>query len=455
MDAATRSVTASAQPIRLDYSIESMDVGFLLLKLAIVTMLVQSFVVSTVIKGLVLSLLLVLAQIGLDTGSALLGNPHRSIHRQATWFLFFFLAWQAVSQILNVGWMPDLNAVKVVSPEEPTLVLLRKSLFTQSVYLVTCVLFYFYLRLHLARYDSREQLIRLARIGVILFVVYGFYDVIGFSVLHQNVDFLSNRITGEDVVYSKVQTVSLGSFQLLRMKSLASEASMFAFSLLPFLILFCYQRDRIWWLILAAVVLSTSSTAYLGLFAFFLMEAILFGRVKRLVVTLGLAILGFLYLMTTPMGELISFAISKFSLEHASGLIRLDIFQNAIRLWAQSDLLHQLFGIGFGYIRSTDGLATLLVNVGVFGLGAFLWFTLYPLFRMKCNTEYRKALLLAGIVVIITSLVSVSEFFFFQTWFFAALSWHEWSIDKRLLHATTATLDKIPVEASPRAVIVG
>jgi hypothetical protein len=400
--------------------------GYWLFRLAILTMLVQAVVVSTAVKGLVPSFLLILFQFCFDSTGGLLGQSRRSVARPLFFFLIVFAAWQGISQMANVFWTPDFHNAQLVSGESPTVVLMRQSLFTQTLYLITCVIFFLYMRQHLARYDSTDQLLRLARIGVFIFVAYGFYEVIGYAVLHQNVDFLSNRVTGnQGGSYSNFQRLSLGGIELVRMKSLASEASMFAFSLLPFMIMYWYQKDRVWIPILAAVLISTSTTAYLGLITFFAAEAVMFQRWRRLIVAMTIAAVVWMYLQTTALGDLTGFILDKLMLESNSGATRSTLFYNSMSIFGQSDILHQLFGHGFGYIRSTDGFSTLLVNVGVLGLGAYLVFTLYPFFGFKCNTDYRRALLLGSIVTVVTSFVSVSEFYFFQSWFFTALAWHE------------------------------
>ena len=406
--------------------------GLLMFKLAILTMLVQAVVVSTVVKGLVPSFLLILAQFSLDSSSTLVGRPRRDIIRSLALFLIVFAAWQSISQMSNVFWPPNLQRAQLISPEDPSVVLLRKSLFTQSIYLVTCVIFYLYMRGHLRRHDNPDQLLRLARVGALVFVAYGFYEVFGYALLHQNVDFLSNRITGnEGGNYSNFQRLALGGFDLVRMKSLSSEASMFAFSLLPFMILYRYQKDWAWIPLLAAVIVSTSTTAYLGLLTFFAGEALLFQRWRRLFIGCTVVGIAWLYLQTTAVGHLIGFATDKIMLENNSGAMRSALFHNSINIYADGTLLHQLFGHGFGYIRSTDGISTLLVNVGALGVLAYLIFTLYPFIRIRLNTDYRRALLLGSIVAIVTSFVSVSEFFFFQTWFFTALAWHELYRDRQ------------------------
>lgn len=400
--------------------------GFLFFRLSILTMLIQAVVVSTAIKGLVPALLLVLLQFSFDTTGMFLGKPERSVVRPLAFFLIIFAAWQGLSQVANIFWTPDFHHAQLVSPESASVVLIRKSLFTQTLYLVTCVIFFAYLRRHMIRFDSTEQMLKLARIGVLIFVAYGFYEVVGYAVTGHNVDFLSNRVTGNHGgSYSNFQRLALGGIELVRMKSLASEASMFAFSLLPFMILYMYQKDRAWIPLMIAIVISTSTTAYLGIFTFFAAETVLFRRWKRLALATGIVAVVWLYLQTTALGDLVGFILDKAMLENDSGATRSALFANSMQIFGQSGIVQQLFGHGFGYIRSTDGFATLLVNVGVIGTVAYLVFTLYPFFRMPCHTEYRKALLLASVVTIVTAFVSVSEFYFFHTWFFTALSWHE------------------------------
>ena len=406
--------------------------GFLFFRLSILTMLIQAVVVSTAIKGLVPAFLLVLLQFGFDTTGQFLGRSARSPFRPLIYFLVIFAAWQGISQLANAFWTPNLHNAQLVSPEDAYSVLLRKSLFTQTLYLITSVLFFLYLRNHLIEHDSRDRLLKLARIGVLIFVAYGFYEVIGYAVTGHNVDFLSNRVTGnQGGSYSNFQRLALGGIELVRMKSLASEASMFTFSLLPFMILYLYLKDKAWIPLLIAIVVSTSTTAYLGLATFFVAEMMLFGRWKRFAIAVSLVAVAWLYLQTTALGDMIGFILDKAMGENTSGATRSALFANSMDIFANGSFVQQLFGHGFGYIRSTDGFATLLVNVGVLGMLAYVAFSLYPFFKMPWNTEYRKALLLGTITTIVTGFVSVSEFYFFHTWFFTALAWHELYIEKK------------------------
>ncbi len=400
--------------------------GYLFFRLSILTMLVQAVVVSTAIKGLVPAFLFVLLQFGLDTGGQFVGRSERSPFRPLVYFLLIFGAWQGISQVANIISTPNLHNAQLVSPEDAYTVVLRKSVFTQSLYLISSVLFFVYMRRHLIQHDSQERLLRLARIGMLIFVAYGFYEVIGYAATGHNVDFLSNRVTGNHGgSYSNFQRLMIGSVEIVRMKSLASEASMFTFSLLPFMILYLYQKDRAWIPLMFALVVSTSTTAYLGLATFFTAEMIFFGRWKRFAIAFSICAIAWLYLQTTALGDMIGFILDKAMGENTSGATRSALFANSMNIFAHGSPIQMLFGHGFGYIRSTDGFATLLVNVGVLGMAAYLVFSLYPFYQIRLNTEYRKALFLGTITTIVTSFVSVSEFYFFHTWFFTALAWHE------------------------------
>jgi hypothetical protein len=201
---------------------------------------------------------------------------------------------------------------------------------------------------------------------------------------------------------------------------------MFAFSLVPFVALFYYLRDRLWIVLLVAVVLSTSTTAYLGLGCLVLIESVLAGRPGRLLLGLGLAA-GLIWLIAPEtVGGLVNFAVEKFRLEHQSGIDRMSNFRETWSFFAASDPLHMLFGYGFGYVRSTDGFTTLLVNVGGIGLTLFMGFLLYPVILLRAGTGYRRGLLAAMLVTVVMIMVSVPEFYYLQIWLLSGLAWCEY-----------------------------
>ncbi len=404
--------------------------------LAIVTMLVQSVVVSTSIKGLLIPYLLILAQFGKDTVTELIKPAKLRVFTPFLCFLAAFAAYEAAVQIGNLVTTPILSDLVLVSLEEETVSVWRSSLFTQGLYLVTCVLFFLYLLRSMQISGTNDHVMRLARIGLLCFLAFGIYESVGYFLTGENVDFISNRLTGDYGAYSTFQTLELGGLAVPRIKSLAGEASMFAFSVVPFAVLFYYMKQRIWMLLLAAALLSTSTTGYIGVICFLIMDMIMTRRMGKLLVGMLAGVLILWAVGAEWVSDLTEFAVSKFKLEHMSGIDRMDNFSYSLSFFANSDPFHMLFGYGFGYVRSTDGFTTLLVNVGVVGTVLSLGFLLYPFFRMKCNTGYRRGLFVATVVEIVMILLSVTEFFYLHIWFIAALAWFEYWKDRRANLAT-------------------
>jgi len=402
---------------------------YLLLVAALLTMLIQSFVVSTIVKGLILSYVFILVQALVDLFRLPLRKATINIYPGLMLFVIGFVAYQALAQLLNVIYLPsfaELPMRVLVSPENPDVAVMRASLFTQSAYLITCVAFFLYVYKYIASGGAPERVIRIARIGVLAYVLYGFVEFTGFLITGGSVDFISNRITGVDSHYGTFQTITVGGFVIERMKSLAGEPSMFAFSIVPFVIFFYYLKDRIYLLLLVAALLSTSTTAILGLALFGLIEAVVFRRFFR-VAGVAAAIVAIVVLVDpTIITSLADYTVTKLSLQNSSGIDRFDNLTSSLSLFAGSDFFHLLFGYGFGYIRSTDGFSTLLVNTGLFGLLMYGAFSLYPLLKLTYDSGYRKALLVSNVVLLILVMVSVPEFYYFHVWFLAALSWYEY-----------------------------
>lgn len=405
--------------------------GGWLLGIAIVTMLVQSVVVSTAIKGLLIPYVLILSQFGKDLATYGVRKPKLQVLVPVAWFVLCFASYQVVVQLTNLLTHPVLGNLVLVSSESPDTSFMRSSLMTQGLYLTTSILFFLYVVQYLRSVGSPDRVIQLANFGMSVFLAFGLYEFVGFLVTGHNVDFLSNRVTGEHLNYSTFQTLPLGGVALPRMKSLAGEASMFAFTVVPFAVLFYYMKKGMWRLCMAAALLSTSTTAYIGIFCFLVIDMIISRRISK---TLLILLVAVSYLWITQTGwfmDLIDFAMSKFRLEHMSGMDRMNNFSSSLAFFAHSDIVHQVFGYGFGYIRSTDGVTSLLINTGLGGLCLFLVFLLYPFVRMKCNTGYRRGLLVATLVEIVMVLLSVTEFFYLHMWFIAALAWHELYRDSR------------------------
>lgn len=73
--------------------------------------------------------------------------------------------------------------------------------------------------------------------------------------------------------------------------------------------------------------------------------------------------------------------VSKVTGQSGSSSERLAEFRGAVEVFENAGIWRAMFGHGYGYVRSTDLAATLLVNIGVAGLFASLGFIVWLLIR--------------------------------------------------------------------------
>jgi hypothetical protein len=402
-------------------------VAFIFLRVAIMALLVQSFVLTNAVKGLLITSVSTLFEFFKEI--LLLKNTGLRIFFKVFGLLCLFLCYQCFIQAFNILFHPDFTGLSLISPEAGSDYFFRKSIITQSIYLFVSIIFFLFIYDYLKSHPL-EDILKLARTGVIFLILYGFYQFIGYLITGKNVDFISNRITGEGYPFGNFQAISLAGIHFLRMMSLAGEASMFAFSVLPFMILFYYLRDKTYILCLVGIFLSTSTTGFLGIFLFLVIDALFFRKAVRFTLVIFLLLFTIVYFNLDIILTLYKLYSLKFSLADQSGTDRFYNFHHSLMFFLNSDPFHFLFGYGFGLIRSTDGISTLLVNTGIIGTFLFILFFIFPVFKLKHFSDYRKGLSVAMIIVIISMLISVPEFYFFSTWFIAALLWHELYKDK-------------------------
>lgn len=409
---------------------------YMLLKIALFTMLIQTFVVSNIIKGLIISYVCILLHFAKDTIHVFVDRKQINIFPTFFLFLAGFIAWQLLSQLFNSIYMPSFETLppwEMVSYEATSVSLFRKSTFTQSAYLITCVIFFLYVYRYSIIFDETDNLLKIVRYGLIFFIAFGFYEIIGFAIFGTNVDFISNRLVGEGWHYGLHQVLELGGISFQRMKSLSGEPSMFAFSVIPFGVLFYYMKDRFYIILLIAAVLTSSTTALLGILVFILIEALFFRKMFRIFSIIVLIAVGLALLDFQMLSGFYDLTIRKLTLEDASGLTRYINFISSFTLFLNADIFHKIFGHGFGYIRSTDGFSTLLVNIGALGLVTYIGFFIYPLLKIKYDSEYRKGLMAAVVTSLVLIMISVPEFYYFHVWFFAALAWFEYYKDRHIV----------------------
>lgn len=115
-------------------------------------------------------------------------------------------------------------------------------------------------------------------------------------------------------------------------------------------------------------MMTTSSTVLIGYAMYSLIRVRKLGinPVKALIGLFVLCVIA--YIAQDYIADLFKQMVTdKLEQKTESGSDRTLLFLESMRLWFHASPLNQLFGIGFGYIRSTDLFSTLLVNTGVIG----------------------------------------------------------------------------------------
>lgn len=180
---------------------------------------------------------------------------------------------------------------------------------------------------------------------------------------------------------------------IIRISSVCDEPSVFAQILLVALSLclpFIFRTDtlfsrkidrRLFWLLLVALCITTSSTAYLGLLIIVLVVfSLLFilGMLKLRDFRIPLAGLGaaaLIYMTVPPARQVLDMALFT-KAEGYSALERAMTVHNAFEMFQK----HPVLGIGWSSIASHDLLVNILANAGILGLLFFL-LAMYSIFR--------------------------------------------------------------------------
>lgn len=325
-------------------------------------------------------------------------------------WVFFFALSQAG---LTVADHIDFKSARLVDPFDDT-ILMRKTLFTQSLYLFAGALTFIFVK-HYYNDSWDKHLFR----AITFFVLYGVYEFIFYLVTGQNGDFISNRVFRDGYPGSLFQTMNIGDFSIMRIKSLSGEPSMYSFTVLPFWIYTLHKKRKIHWLLLLTMLMTLSSTALVGVVTYGLYRVFKHPFVKKWMVIAGLSMMSLVVVFWGQLYPILdAHVFSKFTLESVSGKDRFDSLVSSLEMYVDLPLWNQLFGVGFGYIRSTDLFSTLLVNIGMFGFLLYTLLFLYPLVR-KIDFELKAALL----AIYTTSMGSVPEFGYLSSWVFLGMAY--------------------------------
>jgi len=325
----------------------------------------------------------------------------------------------------------DFSEVTMVDDTDLVTFVMRKSLFTQSIYVLAVVLYVAYIYQYYKPTWDRWILA-----AVTAFALYGIYEVVYFVIMHSPGDFISNRSFGNQFGHSVMRpdgTVNGSSFQQMsiagisvqRLKALTGEPSMYAMSIFPFWIYFNATSRLRWpvWVIAASLVMSTSSTVLIGYGAYSVIRMRKLG-INPIRALIAVAVLGVIaYLAHDHIADLWKQMVTdKLEGQNESGSDRMAMFLASIQFWMRSPPLNQVFGVGFGYIRSTDLFSTLLVNTGVVGLIFISGLMLYPAFKLDWGAN-GMSLRQCCVALWTMQMISVPEFAYLAPWTFVAMAY--------------------------------
>jgi hypothetical protein len=324
-----------------------------------------------------------------------------------------------------------------------TRVVLRKALFTQSLYLAACVCIALFFRFFFC-----DEWMRYVLWGGWFLAIYGIYEWLFFLIFKQPGDFLVNRTYGEDLhTGSWSQAIQVGSLSLLRIKSTFGEPSWFSAGVIPYLFLALENKRKLLSAaLLFCVIFSTSTSAFVAM-PFALMLYCLFrrklsGPIIIIALFFAAAFAALYYVYPETYNALFT---DKLTGANNSGASRQES-SNAMHETMQTfTLLNRLFGIGFGYYYGGVYFA-ILVNTGFIGMIVYLYVFLKPVIFLRSNDE-NLALKVGVATLFFLFYISVSELFLPTTWMFLGLAY--WRLDKQQQRRKTADVESIdmPVDA--------
>jgi hypothetical protein len=330
----------------------------------------------------------------------------------------------------------DFGDMALINPSD-TRVVLRSSLFTQTLYLTACLCIALFFR-----FCFRPEWMRYVLWGGWFLAIYGIYEWLFYFVFQQPGDFIGNRTYGEDLhTGSWSQAMQVGPLMLLRIKSTFGEPSWFSAGVIPYLFLALENKRK--WLsaaLLFCLVFSMSSSAFVAFpFALVLQSAF---RKKLsasilVIVLLFAAALATLYFVYPETYE--QMFTAKVSGQNDSGQVRQDAALAMRETMATFTPMNRLFGIGFGYYYG-GVFYTVLVNTGWIGLLVYCYAFLKPVILLRAE-EGSLALKVSVATLFFLFYISVSELFLPTTWMFLGLAY--WRLDQQRQRSKAAQLESI------------
>lgn len=299
---------------------------------------------------------------------------------------------------------------------------LRSSLFTQSLYLFAVI--FFGILIYISEWAKLEWALR---VGTLLMVSYGLYEFIYFFIFHTSGDFISNRMFGSDMESSgsMTQSMVIGNLWIMRVKSLTGEPSMYALMMMPV----WFYAQAVKWPLMERVLLGISlalTFSTTALLSYFIGASVALWRKgvnwRRIFIYALLAIIFFMLNVDVFLDLLDQVILAKALGENLSGAERSGAMIGTFLYWWDLNWISKLFGVGFGYVRSTDFVSTLLVNCGILGLLGFIWIFMKPYFLLG-NSDLDLGLKQCLSSTMLCMLIAVPEFSYLVPWLFLVLSY--------------------------------
>ncbi|MGF7042571.1 hypothetical protein [Mucilaginibacter lappiensis] len=353
-----------------------------------------------------------------------LKEEKRQFFLELTYFFCIIIFLSVGSQFINLVSNLKLgNDLILINKGDYTKTFYRISHITQSLSLIAGFIIYGYVK-----YFADETTIKYIYWGLRLLCFYALYEFILYAVTGINGDFMANRTVGyESRSASLFQTFSLGGISLLRLKGYTGEPSMFVFTVFPFwVVTFALKRRFDMYLLLCCLLLTFSTTAYFFILLF-MCYWFIYKRQFQIFFYLCIAIVAICFVLQLSifqklLDSLYNFVFAgKMDGDSSSSRERGKSFINQIEYWASLNGFSQMFGIGFGYVRSTDFFSTLLPNNGIIGFFVFTWFVLRNIW-LKISVPILTTCYSVGLIIVyLIMMVSVPEFAYPSLWIFIGL----------------------------------
>ncbi len=387
---------------------------------------ITSFVLAPSVPGTtIITVLSALLMITIPL-SATLKEEKGAFFVELTYFFCVIIVLSFISQFMNLITHLKLpEDLILINRGDYTRTFYRASHITQTMSLIMGFIIYGFVK-HL----SNDTIVKYIYWGLRLLCFYALYEFFLYALTGINGDFMANRTLGYgDTSASLFQTFSLGPVSLMRLKGYTGEPSMFVFTVFPFWVLsFALKRRFDMYLLLTCLIFTFSTTAYFFMFLF-LSYWFIHKKYYQVFYYMCVLIIVFCFVIQLNMFQHLFNSLYEFIFggkiggNATSSRERAKSFIDHIEFWASLNGISQLFGIGFGYVRSSDFFSTILPNNGVVGFLIFSWFVFRNLWLDIAipilSTCYKAGL----IIVYFIMMISVPEFAYPSLWIFIALGY--------------------------------